>query len=171
MSNDQKMPDVIYADPPERQKNWPSGDERGDGHHVECTTNRWSENDTPYARIPEGIELDDVAVTSHEYLANMQAKVVRLTARGIEDMQQDLAAAEQRYAALVEAVSGLLATLDVHDIECLDCDGKDERYCGCLSRHVDLLKALAQQDQAAIHRIELTEEQRKRLTVPDGAFN
>ena len=86
MSDEQKMPEVIYAGILDASE----------------MSSPFNGSDKPYLRCD--IEPEDAVVVSREYLAEMQAKVARLTSRGIENMHHTIATLTAERDALRELI-------------------------------------------------------------------
>ena len=57
------------------------------------------------------------------------------------DYERQIAAKDERIAALEDAGNVLLATIDAHETQSIDCDRSRQTSCDCLDRAVDKLRA------------------------------
>ena len=55
----------------------------------------------------------------------------------VAKLKEKLRAANASADVLAAEVRGLLAVIDAHDIDTLDCDRTDNKYCDCLRRQLD----------------------------------
>ena len=150
MNDKQNMPDVIYLQG--------FDDEEAGYSSVTWCIAKAFPSDTPYAIIPEGVEPDDAADMlarlspsgnryKRDYIREFNS-LLHGTQQRVSEIKADLAAAEQKYAALVEAVRNHAEAkkkTSYHDL-----------YRGYRGRAVqeyldaeDRMQALAQQDQPA----------------------
>jgi len=59
----------------------------------------------------------------------------------LQALRNDLARERSRADVLAAEVRGLLAVIDAHEIDTLDCDRTDNKYCDCLQRQMDKIRA------------------------------
>ena len=72
-------------------------------------------------------------------IAALEDHVLRLLAENVR-LTNEAATERERCGVLEREVRGLLAVIDAHDIDTLDCDRTDNKYCDCLRRQIDKVR-------------------------------
>jgi chromosome segregation ATPase len=60
--------------------------------------------------------------------------------QALNDTDMELAKAMSRAEVLAAEVRGLLAVIDAHDMDTMDCDRTGDKYCDCLRRQMDKIR-------------------------------